>query len=416
MEKATKLEQRYGESVLSGARQPVEAGVDGWMSEELKDSLIQRIARLEAALALTAGTVHDVNNVLTVLTGNLFLLTESARDNPALFQQARRARNAAERGSTLLRELLTFSREGDDEMRAISPAEHVSSLEPLLARAIGSDNQLTIDLDRKTGSVDASAAQFESVLINLAINARDALEPHGKLRIAVVDVEVDERLAAKLSLDPGSYVRVEVTDNGCGIPKQHLARVTEPLFSTKPAEQGSGLGLSMVKRFAEQSRGALLIESVEGRGTRVWIWLPRSERLAETTANMTLPLSTLPSGDEILVLVSRDADVRASLQQILETLGYTVRIARDHEDAERLLRQKPEPSLFIGEVSAGESPVEQRWLAPSRESNPGLRYVALLQAGTDPKRAAPRADAHLYRPVNVLALAQTVRNVLEARG
>lgn len=413
MEKATKRE-RQNDSALPAPEQREEETANDWMSDELKDSLIQRIARLEAALALTAGTVHDVNNVLTVLTGNLFLLTDSLRDDTTLFEQARRARNAAERGSTLLRELLTFNRENDDAARAINPADHVSALEPLLARAIGSENVLEVHLERKTGSVDASAAQFESVLINLAINARDALKPRGKVRIAVADAEVDPRLAAELGVEPGSYVRVEVVDNGCGIPERHLARVTEPLFSTKPAEQGSGLGLSMVKRFAEQARGVLRIESEEGRGTGVRLWLPRSERLAETTANMTLPLSTLPCGDELLVLVSRDPDVRASLQQILETLGYAVLVAGDHEQAERLLRQVPAPSLFIGERSFAASQVEQRWLASLRETNPKLRYVALLQAGADPKEAAPDAEAHLYRPVNVVVLAQTVRNVLEA--
>ncbi|HZD52218.1 MAG TPA: ATP-binding protein [Woeseiaceae bacterium] len=413
MDKATKLElHRETRSARSAERtEPERRTVDDWMSEELKHSLIQRIARLEAALALTAGTVHDVNNVLTVLAGNLFLLTESVRDQPELFEQARRARNAAERGSTLLRELLTFNRDTEDGARAISPAEHVRSLEPLLARAIGSDNELEIAIDRKTGSVDGSAAQFESVLINLAINARDALKPHGKVRIAVADTAVDDRRAAELHLAPGSYVRIEVADNGCGIPERHLVHVTEPLFSTKPAEQGSGLGLSMVKRFAEQSNGALTIESWEGRGTRVRIWLPRSERLAETTANMTLPLSTLPSGDEVLVLVSRDPDVRASMQQILETLGYTVLAADTYEKAEDLLGRAP--ALLIGERSAEGSQVEQRWLASLRETNPCLRHVALLQAGADPARAAPDADGHLFRPVNVLMLAQSVRNVLE---
>jgi nitrogen-specific signal transduction histidine kinase/CheY-like chemotaxis protein len=406
MEHATKLDRHDRPDTRTGG-----AGDGAWMSEALRDSLIQRIARLEAALALTAGTVHDVNNVLTVLAGNLFLLTENLRDQPKLFEQARRARNAAERGSTLLRELLTFSREADGEARAISPAEHVRSLEPLLARAIGSEHALEIDLERKSGCVDASGAQLESVLINLVINARDALGPGGKVRIGVVDVELDTRAAAGLGVAPGAYVRIEVADNGCGIPREHLARVTEPLFSTKPPERGSGLGLSMVKRFVEQAGGALGIESEEGRGTRVRLWLPRSERLAETTANMTLPLSTLPGGDEVLLLSSRDAEVRASLQQILEALGYTVVVASDGEEAEKLVRRPPYPAVFIGERTAGESAVERRWLKSLRADH-GVRHIALLPAGADPK-TADDADAWLYRPVNVLALARAVRTVLE---
>lgn len=409
MEHATKLDTygRRHSATEDGAN-------DAWMSEALEDSLIQRIARLEAALALTAGTVHDVNNVLTVLAGNLFLLTEDLRDQPKLFEQARRARNAAERGSTLLRELLTFSRETDAEPRAISPAEHVRSLEPLLKRTIGAEHALEIDIAPRTGCIDASAAQLESVLINLAINARDALEGRGTVRICVSDVELDARGAAALGIGPGGYVRIEVADDGCGIPARDLPRVTDPLFTTKPPERGSGLGLSMVKRFVARARGALDIASEEGHGTRVRLWLPKSERLAETTANMTLPLSTLPGGDEILLLATRDGEVRASLQQILESLGYTVLAARDLDEARRLLASRaPQPVLLVAERSSSESPDERRWLAAcARERR--LRHIALLEAGADPQGAAPGADATLWRPVNVLELAQTVRKVLES--
>ena len=411
MERAKKLPQERAGPLpvaASGERRG-----DDWVSDGLRHSLVQRIARLEAALALTSGTVHDVNNVLTVLSGNLFLLTESVRDQPELLEQARRARNAAERGSTLLRELLTYGREADDEPRAINPADHVTALQPLLARAIG-DHALEIDVDPSTGSVDASAAQFESVLINLAINARDALKRRGKVRISVASREVDGRLPAPKDLARGSYLCIEVADDGCGIPKQHLARVTEPLFTTKPPDRGSGLGLSMVKRFAEEFDGALAIHSEEGRGTRVQVWLPRSGRLAETTANMTLPLSTLPGGDETIVLVSRDADVRASLQQILEALGYFVQVAGSPEQVEAVLAQSASPDLLVAERSVDAASAERCWLQALRDAHRGLRHIALLQPGADPSIAAADADSHLYRPVNVLALAKTVRSVLEA--
>ena len=385
-----------------------------WLSEDQRYSLVQRIARLEAALALTAGTVHDVNNVLTVISGNLFLLTESVRDQPQVYEQARRARNAAERGSTLLRELLTYGRDTNNETRAINPADHVAALQPLLARAIGGDHVLEVDVDYEAGSVDASAAQFESALINLAINARDALSRRGTVRISVRGAEVDGREPAPARLSRGSYVCIEVADDGCGIPKEHLARVTEPLFSTKPPDRGSGLGLSMVKRFAEQSDGALAIHSADGQGTRVQVWLPRSAKLAETTANMTLPLSTLPGGDERIVLLLRDADVRSSLQQILETLGYSVHAAARPEQVEPMFAQPQAPLLLLAERSADTADAERRWLQEFRKANGRLRHVALLQPGADPSEVAADADSYLYRPVNVLALAKIVRRVLEA--
>lgn len=384
-----------------------------WMTKDLENSLIQRIARLEAALSLTNGTVHDVNNVLTVLSGNLFLLTEAARDQPKLYEQARRARNAAERGSTLLRELLTFEREPDFETQAISPGNHVTALKPMLERAVGAEHKLEIYVDRNAGSVIASAAQFESALINLVVNARDAVKPQGEVRISVRGITIDDAGTARADLPPGSYVCVEVADDGCGIPTEYLERVTEPLFSTKPSDRGSGLGLSMVKRFAEQAGGVLCIDSIEGRGTRVAVWLPHSEAPAETTANMTLPLSTLPGGDELLLLVSRDHDVSLSIQQILETLGYTVLLAEHAEQADRILTQAPVPSLLIVERSNHPTRMEQRWLATLREANGDLRYIALLQTGADAAKTAPDADGFLFRPVIVSELARTVRHVLE---
>lgn len=381
--------------------------------QEINDQLISRVARLEAALTLTAGTVHDVNNVLTVLAGNLFLLTESTRGQDKLFEQARRARNAAERGSTLLRELLTFDRDGDSEPKAICPDNHVFALQPLLARAIGADKELTISVDRKAGSVIASAAQFESVLINLVINARDALKENGKVTIRVREARVDFDQAAALQLVPGDYVCVSVSDNGHGIPKEILHRVTEPLFSTKPADQGSGLGLAMVKRFAEQFDGALQIESRVGEGTTMTIWLPRTNQLAETTANMTLPLSTLPGGDERLLLVSRDRDVRIAIQQILETLGYSVTVAENLEGVDKVRFGSTPLSLVISERSGAAIRTEQRWLDSLRESNSALKHIALLQGGTDAQLEAPDADGYVYRPVTIAELARTVRKVLE---
>lgn len=379
---------------------------------ELNDELIARIARLEAALTLTAGTVHDVNNLLTVLTGNLFLLTENLRGDDKLCEQARRARNAAERGSTLLRELLTFDRDGDDSTRAIAPGSHIQALEPLLARVIGADHTLKVSLERTVSSVLASAARFESAVINLVINARDALSAGGTVEIRVRDVRMDDERAAACGLPPGEYVGVSVVDDGSGIPAELLPRVTEPLFSTKPKDRGSGLGLAMVRHFAEQSGGALRIESREGRGTSVTIWMPRTQQRVETTANMTLPLSTLPGGEERLLLVTRDREARVAMQQILETLGYGVDAAESLEALGTRNPATPRPALLISERSGAAAPAERRRIDALRDDNPSLRHLVLLEPGADATEAQD-ADGHLYRPVTVIDLAHAVRRVLE---
>jgi signal transduction histidine kinase len=408
-----------------GRRFPVKAEVrpartrgsfEIWMVEDVANELIARVARLEASLTLTAGTVHDVNNVLTVLSGNLFLLTESVRDQPKLCEQARRARNAAARGSTLLRELLTYNREQDGEAKCISPGNHVTALKPLLLRTVkagGAENELKVTVDDNAGSVMASAARFESVVINLVINARDALPGHGKVHVRVKNVDLAEDQAQALGLTADRYVCIRVTDNGKGIPAEYLDRVTEPLFSTKRRDGGSGLGLAMVAFFVEGCRGALRIDSVEGSGTRVRLWLPRTEKFAETTANMTLPLSTLPSGDEHLLLLSRDGELRGLIRQILEALGYTVIVAASIEDADRALAGSPAPALVLSERSSESQRAERRWLAELRETYPDVRHVALLQAGANVDAVAPDCDGHVYRPVTVPEIAKTVRAALE---
>lgn len=385
------------------------------VSEEVVGELIARVSRLEAALTLTAGTVHDVNNILTVLSGNLFLLTENVRDRSEAYEQARRARNAADRGSTLLRELLTFNRKAESEARSISPGSHVLALEPLLLRMVrsaGHERQLIVSVEQDAASVVAGAAHLESVVINLVINARDALERTGKVKLRVANVEVPAKRAEKLGIPPGSYVCIEVSDNGRGIPADILPRVTEPLFSTKPRDRGSGLGLAMAQHFAKSGGGTLIIDSLEGSGTRVRLLLPQSRTPAETTANMTLPLSSLPGGDERVLLLCRDAEVRSSLEQILSSLGYSVAAADSMETAGRLLSSASAPALVLCDRTAAGLRVERRWMAGLRERHADLRHLALLQAGSDPATVAPDADGYLFRPVAVQALARTVREVL----
>jgi CheY-like chemotaxis protein len=169
----------------------------------------------------------------------------------------------------------------------------------------------------------------------------------------------------------------------------------------------------MVRRFAEQADGALQIESREGEGTTVTVWLPRTEQLAETTANMTLPLSTLPGGEERLLLVSRDRDARVAMQQILEALGYSVVATDSPESVDALMAGVPAPAVVISERSAAAARTERRWLDSLRENNAGVRHIALLQAGADVEAEAPDADGHVYRPVTVVELARAIRLALE---
>ncbi len=380
----------------------------------LLDEALARVARLEATLAITGGTVHDVNNLLTALSGNLYLLAERARYDEEFYGKVRRARDVAERSSTLMRELLTFARDPEAESETVCPANHAVALEPLLRRGFGTGQCFTVRHGDEPRSVAASAAQFESAVINLVINARDALSERGTVELHVDNVRVDDGQARKLGVASGHFVCVRVVDDGEGISASDLPRVIEPLFTRKKAGLGSGLGLNMVQRFAQHCRGALAIDSVEGRGTEVRLWLPSSESHAEITANMTLPLSQLPGGDETVLLVSRDADVRAAVQDVLEALGYTVLLAALGRAVPGTSAAAPPPAVVICDRTPENRRAETDWLETVRRRYPQLRQVAVLPPSSSVDDAAPDAAAHLYRPIAVVDLARAMRVALES--
>ncbi len=376
------------------------------------DEALSRVGRLESILAATGGALHDVNNLLTVLAGNLYLMTEAVRDQPKLLEKSRGTRNTAQRASSLIRELLDSARDPEDQAGIISPAKHVVALEPLLRRGIDKKHRFEIRHSRDPWTVAASASQFESAVMNLVINANEAMSEPGAIEIRVENVELDPERAQGLAIPAGNYVRARVMDNGPGIPARLLARITQPLVTTKPTGQGNGMGLAMVKRFAARSNGTLSITSAEGRGTTMGIWLPRSSESGDATANMTLPLSTLPGGNETVLLVTDDGEVCETVQELLESLGYRVVAARDRGSALTRARKAQKISAVICERSEENRERETRWLNALRRIYPDVRQLALLQLGDDGANVAPDADASLHRPLAVNELADAVRSVI----
>ncbi|MGH8221771.1 MAG: ATP-binding protein [Woeseiaceae bacterium] len=388
---------------------PPDAGTD---NERLLDCALARVARLESALAATAGTLHDVNNLLTVLSGSLYLMTEAVRKQPDLLQKSRRARNTAERASALIRELLAFTREPAEEERSICPARHATEMEALLRRGIPAQHKFKVAQSPDPWSITASASQFESAVANLVKNAHEALTSPGAVTVRVDNVSLRQGGERGVNVGAGDYVRVQVSDNGTGIPVDVLSRVTDPLFTTKAAGHGSGMGLAMVRRFAEHAGGALSIDSVEGRGTTVTMWLPRAQSAAEGTANMTLPLSTLPSGDESVLLVIGDAEVRATVAQLLEALGYTVIPAGDRADAIVAAERRSELSAVVCDRAPADRDAGEAWFEAIRRARPGIRQLAILESGVRVEDAALRSDAWIHRPITIAELARSMRQAL----
>jgi len=385
--------------------------VDGDDSKALRAAL-QHSARMDALASLTAGVAHDFNNLLTVLVGNLYLVGEELRERPTVFEKLKAARDAGKRGSELIKQLMTFARREELEVGTIDPSKVIGDLLPLLRRALGPRITLETTLQKHVGAVRASVAQLESVVVNLAVNSRDAIEGKGRISIDVAGIELSDQDATLRGLARGGrYVAVRVRDSGMGIAPDALERVFEPFFSTKRERGGTGLGLSMVRWFAESSGGCATIDSVVGQGTTVTLLVPRqqAERAVET-AEMTMPLSTLPTGTERVVVLAMDEALRATIHQTLEVLGYEVTVAGDSADLLAAVAAKPTDLLVIDGLGGAENDV----LIRARAARPELRIIATAHPGRAAEPIAGLGIASLTKPFTLADLAGTVRRTLDS--
>jgi signal transduction histidine kinase len=394
---------------LSGARVLCGVFVDAGDDQQLR-AAVQQGARMEALGSLTVGIAHDFNNLLTVLIGNLYLVVEELRDRPKAFEKLKAAREAAKRGADLIKQLLTFARREEVAADVIDPCKVVTEVVPLLRRALGSRITLQTEVGSDAGRIRASTAQLESVIVNLAINARDSIPGKGVVTISVQRQEVSKSDAVQHGVSrPGEYVVVTVADNGSGIPEDTIARVFEPFFSTKTERGGTGLGLSMVRWFAEHAGGAARLRSVVGQGTAVTLLLPCCTDLAQEASEGTMPLSILPTGTERVVVLAPDEALRSTLRQVLEVLGYRVTFTAGDEEMLAALRAE-RTHLLIVDGPAREDP---DLLARAKAVRPELKVIVTTEAARVLDSDPASGFALLAKPFTLADLAATVRRTLD---
>jgi signal transduction histidine kinase/CheY-like chemotaxis protein len=371
----------------------------------------QHSARMEALGCLTAGIAHDFNNLLTVLVGNLYLLAEELRDQPKVFGKLKAARDAGKRGTELIKQLLAFARREEVDVGIIDPAKVIDNLIPLVRRALGVRITLDTAFNAEAGTVRASTAQLESVIVNLAVNARDAIDGKGRITIEVSRVQVAPVDAAQRHLARGGpYVAIRVKDSGNGIKPELIDRVFEPFFSTKGERGGTGLGLSMVRWFAEQAGGSVEIQSVVGQGTAVSLLLPQQTEYVSDAGDKTMPLSILPTGTERVVVLAPDEAVRATIHQTLEVLGYRVTLASGVEDLLASVAAEDTHLLVLDGLGRSDSDV----LIRARALRPGLPIIVTVDAGRPAERFPTMGVGTLTKPFTLADLAGTVRRTLDA--
>ena len=307
--------------------------------ERIRDEARQRQAsRMEAVGQLAGGVAHDFNNLLTAILGYAQLLSERPLGEAALSEVAEILR-AAERAAVLTRQLLAFSRQQVQKIAVFVLNEVVVETESMLARLLGEDVRINKDLAPDLGRVKADPGQIEQVLVNLAVNARDAMEKGGTLRIETRNVELDEAyVAAHAAGSPGSYVMLAVSDDGCGMDPATLARIFEPFFTTKPAGKGTGLGLSTVYGIVKQSGGFVWVYSDPGHGSTFRIYLPRAEEPLTDRRISGTPRRAPPGGTETVLLVEDDDAVRRFMRDVLARHGYTILEAASGAEAVSVAR------------------------------------------------------------------------------
>ncbi len=294
---------------------------------ELEDQL-RHAQKMEAIGRLSGGIAHDFNNLLTAIRGYSELLLKSLKGSP-LRADVEEIFNAAERAATLTGQLLAFSRRQILSPEIVGVNQRVTDMTRMLNRLIGEHIAIDLHLATDLWPVRADAAQLEQVVVNLALNARDAMPEGGRLAIETANQDISPQQAQKLEIAPGAFVELRVRDTGVGIAPELQGRIFEPFFTTKPKGAGTGLGLSMVYGFVRQSGGAVSVTSAPGRGTTFSLLLPRTD---DTTANRTpTPKTLLPQarGSGTILIVEDERALRRLSATVLGQAGYLTLEATD---------------------------------------------------------------------------------------
>ncbi len=317
------------------------------------EAQLRHAQRMEAVGTLTGGVAHDFNNLLQVISSNLQLMTKDVAGNERAEQRLRNALAGVSRGSKLSSQLLAFGRRQPLAPKVVNLGRLVRGLDDMLRRALGEAVEVETVIAGGLWNTFVDVAQVENALLNLAINARDAMEGRGRLTIEAGNASLDAIYAARhAEVMPGQYVVLAVTDTGCGIPADIIEHVFDPFFTTKQEGQGTGLGLSMVFGFVKQSGGHIKIYSEPGQGTTIRIYLPRTRQEEDIATDVeTGPVT---GGTETVLVVEDDEDVRVAAIEILSDLGYRVLRARDAQSALAIVESGvPIDVLFTDVVMPG---------------------------------------------------------------
>ncbi len=381
----------------------------------LENQLLQA-SKMEAVGRLAGGVAHDFNNLLTIIKGYVEMAMQRCLDRPELHGDIRRIEDAADRAVTLVRQLLAFSRKQVLRPKILDLNAIVMNLDQLLRRLMSENIAMKTFVSKDVGAIKADPGQIEQVIMNLVVNARDALPDGGRILIETSNVDLDSAYTRDHTVvRPGPYVLLAVTDTGVGMTADTAAHIFEPFYTTKESGRGTGLGLSTVYGIVKQSGGYIWVYSELGKGTTFKVYLPRVKDAVQAPA-AEMPASTARKGHETILLVEDEPDVRELTQMVLTGCGYRVIEALTPEDAERLAGNNgAEIHLLLTDVvMPGMSGRELAKRLTGRNPNlrvlymSGYTYNVIAQDGT-----LEEGISFLQKPFTPQALTQKVRESLD---
>lgn len=387
------------------------------------ESRLQQLHKMEAIGQLTGGIAHDFNNLLAVIQGNSELLAEQLKDDVPR-REIQAILRASARGAQLTQRLLAFSRKQALQPQAIDVNELLASMTDMLGRTLGGDVTVSVQPDMALPPAQVDPGQLENAILNLAINARDAMPRGGTLTISSHSVYLSGGEGGMISADgadaikSGRYVVVEVHDTGVGIPKDCLDRVWEPFFTTKRQGEGTGLGLSMVYGFVRQSGGQVAIESIEGKGTTVRLFLPCADGVEAVRAERE-DLTGVPPGKEYILVIDDDREILSMVDKYFSRLGYRIVTASSAEETFEKLASHGKPDMILSDVllpGGNRGPII---VANARKSLGPIKVVFMsghaAQGFADVLGPDERVKL-VNKPFELAELARIVRGALDRTG
>jgi two-component system cell cycle sensor histidine kinase/response regulator CckA len=397
------------------------------LNAELEQGVVERerleaqfieVQKMEVVGQLAAGVAHDFNNILGVIMGYGDLLSSDLGPDNPLLKYTEEIRHASERAAGLTRQLLVFSRKQTVQPVVLDLNETVRDLDKLLSRLIDENIEMKIVSGKDTGHVKADSGYIGQVLMNLVVNARDAMPNGGKLTIAINNATLDETYTnTHAGVLPGAFVMLSVSDTGTGISDEVKARLFEAFFTTKPKGKGTGLGLATCQTIVQQSGGYIDVYSELGQGTTFKIYFPRVEQPVDSVAAL-FPVGPMPRGTETLLVVEDDMSLRHLARGVLETQGYDVLVSPNGQEALRVAREQTESPIRLVITDVIMPQMGGREMAEHlKTTHPGLKVLftsgytddtishhGVLEAGVE----------FLAKPYTPAALAFKVRELLDA--